>query len=147
MPQAGGEPRTLEIIGRWVGSDMQAYQIISRIFLRYRAVPRFLSIRVSAKDRTLTVGDVTDAETRKVVDQDGNVDRARWQVISWAEVTPGEIYLLDLQEFRLIGRFGRWMAGGSPNYTAATAEQKEAGAFWADAAGLLADESEGYKWQ
>lgn len=147
LPQAGGEVRNLSIAGRWVGTDGQALQIISRIMLRYRAIPRFLSIRVSAKDRTLTVGDVTDVETRAVVDGEGNVLRERWQVISWAEVTPGEIYLLDLQSFQLIGRFGRWMAGGAANYTASSAAVRDTGAFWGDAAGLMPDGSAGYQWQ
>lgn len=145
--EVGGDARTLEIFARWVGSDLHAQQLIARIFLRYRTVPRFLSLHVSAKDRALTVGDVLDAQVREVVDADGNVRTARWQVISWAEVTPGEVYLLDCQSFDVLGRFGRWMADAAPTYGAATDTERQTGAWWADDDGLLGDGSPGYQWQ
>lgn len=144
---AAGGPSTLEITARWVGSSAHAQVLIARILSRYRDVPRFLTIRVSAKDRDITVGDVCDVTTREIVDTEGRFRSERWQTISWNEITPGEIYLLDLQTYELKGRFGNWMGSGAPDYLAATDEQRATGAWWSDAAGLMSDGSEGYKWQ
>ena len=147
LPQSGGEARTLEIKARWVGTEAHAQQIISRILSRYRDVPRFLTIYVSAKDRTLTVGDVCDVTAREIVDTEGRVKTDRWQIISWAEIKPGQVYALDLQTYELVGRFGNWMADISNEYSSATADELANGAFWADDAGLMPDGSKGYQWQ
>ncbi len=145
--QAAGKPFTLEIQARWIMTEAHAQSLIARILSRYRTVPRFLTIRVSAKDREITVGDVCDVTTNEIVDSEGRFRSERWQVISWAEVTPGEVYLLDLQTYELIGRFGNWMDPSAPDYLAATPAQKATGAWWSDAAGLMSDGSAGYKWQ
>ena len=144
---SGGEARTLEIRARWVSTAAHAQQIITRILSRYRDVPRFLTVRVTGKDRELTVGDVCDVTTREIVDSEGRLKSDRWQIISWSEVKPGEIYALDLQTYDLIGRFASWMANDAPDYDAATDEEKSDGAWWSDTDGLLPDGSKGYQWQ
>jgi len=145
-PRAGGEARTLEITARWVGTAAHAQQVISRILSRYRDVPRFLTIQVTSKDRAITIGDVCDVTQRQIVDAEGRVLSSRWQVISWEEVKMGEIYALDLQTYELIGKFASWVANDAPDYAAASDLQKADGAWWADAAGLLPDGSNGYQW-
>lgn len=145
--QAAGKPFTLEVLARWIMTDAHAQSLIARILSRYREVPRFLSIRVSAKDRTITVGDVCDVTTAQIVDSEGRFQSQRWQVVSWSEVTPGEVYLLDLQTYELRGRFGVWMDASAPDYLAATDEERANGGWWSDAAGLMSDGSDGYKWQ
>lgn len=142
---AGGEPRTLQIFARWVQTEAQAYQVISRTLLRYRDVPRFATIKVSAKDMAISAGDTVDVTTRTVIDSEGRSKTVRWQVISWAEVKAGETYLLDLQDFTLVGRFGSWMAPGA-DYAGSTTDEHDTGAFWADSAGLMPDGSDGYQW-
>lgn len=146
-PQAANGPRVLEIFARWVQTEAHAFQIISRVLMRYRDVPRFLSVHVSAKDQTLTIGDVCEAVTREIVETEGGISMQRWQVISWKQVVPGEVYFLDLQTYQLIGRFGFWMASGAPDYLAATDAQRAMGAWWSDADGLMSDGSPGYNWQ
>jgi len=121
--------------------------LIARVLGRYRDVPRFLTIRVSGKDREITVGDVCDVTTRELIDSEGRFKSSRWQVISWDQIQQGEVYLLDMQTFDLVGRFGFWMADGSPDYTAATDEQKAMGAWWADDDGLMSTGEAGYQWQ
>ena len=95
----------------------------------------------------MTVGDVCDVTTREIVDSEGRLKSDRWQIISWSEVKPGEIYALDLQTYDLIGRFASWMANDAPDYDAATDEEKSDGAWWSDTDGLLPDGSKGYQWQ
>jgi len=144
---AAGKPFTLEIKARWIKTNAHAEMLIARVLGRYRDVPRFLTIRVSGKDREITVGDVCDVTTRELIDSEGRFKSSRWQVISWDQIQQGEVYLLDMQTFDLVGRFGFWMADGSPDYTAATDEQKAMGAWWADDDGLMSTGEAGYQWQ
>ena len=146
-PAAAGKAYTLEILARWVQTEAHAQFLIAYILARYRNVPRFLTIHVSAQDRTITVGDVCDVTTREIVDTEGRFRDERWQVISWAEIRPGEVYLLDMQSYDLVGRFGAWMDDLDPDYDTATAEERETGGFWADDDGLMPDGTEGYQWQ
>lgn len=147
LEEAGGEPRTLEIFARWVQSEAQAYQVITRTFLRYKNIPKMLSIKISAKDREIKPGDVLDITTRVVVDTEGKSKEARWQVVSWSEIIAGQTYQIDMQDFDLAGRFA-WIAdNASPNYPAATDAEKDPSAFFSDASGLMADGSSGYLFQ
>lgn len=144
---AAGGPTTREVFARFIETEAHAFQLITRMFMRYRNIPRFLSVRVSAKDRSIEVGQVLDAITRTIVDANGQVLPERWQVIAVDEITAGEVYLLDLQTFNLIGRYAFWMADGSPDYLAATDEQRANGAFWAGDDGKMSNGDPGYNWQ
>ena len=147
LDAAGGEPRTLQIKGRWVSLDSQAFQIISRIFLRYKQIPKMLSVRISAKDREIAVGQPLDVTTRAVVDTEGKSKQSRWQVVSWSEVVPGQTYQIDMQDFGFNGRFAWFASNASPDYAVATDAEKDPSAFFSDAAGLMADGSDGYLFQ
>ena len=142
-----GETRALSIFAPWISNRTQAVQLSIRLLLRYRTVPKFLTITVDAKDREITMGDVTDVETRTIVDSEGNVNRERWQVISAKEMKRGHSYVLNLQTFEFLGRFGRYMADASPDYDDATEAEREVGAWRAADDGLLPDNSEGYQYQ
>lgn len=145
-PQAAGKPFVLEIKADWVNTSVHAQFLIARILSRYRNVPRFLTFRVSAKDREIQIGEVCDVTTSEVVDSEGRVKSERWQVISIGQAVPGEVYILDTQTFDLIGRFGAWMDASDPDYDVATAAEREAGGWWADNDGLMPDGSDGYQW-
>ena len=142
-----GEVRTLSIFAPWITNRTQAVQLAIRLLIRFRAVPKFLSVSVDAKDRTITLGSVVDIETRTLLDSEGNLDRSRWQVISAKEIKAGHSYALNCQTYEFIGRFGRYVADGSPDYDAATAEQQAAGSWYAADDGLLANGDQGYQYQ
>lgn len=143
---AAGGPKPLSIFARWVNTEAHAVQILQRILSRYAAVPRFLTLYLDAKDRLITVGDVCDVTTKEIVDSEGRILSNRWQVISWKEVRPGEVYLIDLQTYDYVGAFAYWMADGSPDWSAATADQKTVGAWWAADDGTYPDGTSGYQW-
>lgn len=145
-PQAAGKPYVLEIRADWVTGTVHAQFLIARILSRYRNVPRFLTFRVSAKDREIQIGEVCDVSTGEVVDSEGRVKSERWQVISIGQAVPGEVYILDTQTFDLIGRFGAWMDAADPDYDVATDAEREAGGWWCDDDGLMPDGSDGYQW-
>lgn len=145
-PNAAGGPKPLSIFARWVNTEAHAVQIIQRILSRYAVVPRFLTLRLDSKDRTITVGEVCDVTTKEIVDTEGRLSADRWQVISWKEIQPGEVYLIDLQTYDYVGAFAYWMADGSPEFGAATAEQKLIGGWWAADDGKYPDGTPGYQW-
>ena len=144
LPQAGGGARSLQIMARWVQSESQALQVASRTLLRYRAIPQMLSVKVSAKDRTIAIGDPMDITTRVVVDSEGKPRTKRWQVLSWSEVAQGQTYQLDMQDFGFTGRYAWIAALGLPDYTAASTLQKTHTCYLSDVNGLMSDGSPGY---
>lgn len=145
-PDAAGGAKPLSIFARFVNSEAHAVQIIQRILSRYSMVPRFLTLRLDAKDMTITVGDVCDVTTREVVDSEGRLLSDRWQVISWSEVRHGEIYLIDLQTYDYVGAFAFWMADGSPEFADATETERATGAWWAGDDGNYPDGTSGHQW-
>lgn len=145
-PNAAGGAKPLSIFARWVNTEAHAVQIIQRILSRYATVPRFLSLHLDGKDRLITVGDVCDVTTKEIVDTEGRPQADRWQVISWAEVRPGEVYLIDLQTYDYFGAFAFWMADGAPDFDMASDEQKTFGGWWAADDGKYPDGTPGYQW-
>ena len=142
-----GETSVKSIYAPWIRNRTQAVQLAVRLLIRYRTVPEFLTVTIDAKDRSATLGTVLDIDTRTILDSEGNTDPRRWQVISSKEVKAGHSYLLRCQTYEYFGRFGRLMADGSPDYTAATDAQRRTGAWFAGADGLMIDGTEGYKYQ
>lgn len=143
---AGVSPVIKEIYARWIDGRAQAVQIAMRLLTRYKATPRFLQVTIDAKDREIGVGDLADVYSRYFLDSEGNLDTARWQVISAKELTPGHSYVLDMQTYEFVGRFAVYMDAGSPDYAAATDEEKDSGAWYADASGEISGD-EGYDYQ
>lgn len=143
---AGVSPVTKTIRAWWVQTRSVASQIAVRLLFRYKETPRFLTITIDAKDREIGVGDLADVFTRYFTDAEGNLDTKRWQVISAKEMEAGHMYVLDMQTYTYVGRFGYYMDAGSPDYSAATEEERLTGGWYADATGLV-DGDEGYKYQ
>lgn len=145
---AGGEARPLEIVARWIGAESQAFQMMSRMQLRVKAVPRFLRLRLDAKDREVITGDIVDVVSRAVVDSEGRALTSRWQVISATPAKPGQEYEITLQDYALSGARYAWiMDNAAPDYTAASAAGKARGAFIADSLGVMSDGLDGYRLQ
>lgn len=145
-PHAVGEERTLIIRGDWIFSRIHAFAVMTRILARYFQVPRFLTIQVVAKDRAYRIGAVLDVATSEVLDTLGAQVLTRWQVTDWAEQRPGEVYLLDMQSYDLIGPFMFWMEDGDPDFDDATDEERAEGGWWSDDDGFMGGDAP-YQWQ
>lgn len=141
------EKRIRRVFSRWLVSESQAINVSVRLLSRYRDNPRYLTVDMDAKDRATWTGDVLDVTHRGVVDFTGSPELTRWQVISADEAESGHRMRYDLQRFEFGAgqRFGTWMESDAPDYGDATVEEKEAGAWWADANGEV-DGDEGYNW-
>ena len=147
LPELGGEVRNNIIFARWIREDALASQLVSRLLARYRQTPRYLTVTVDAKDRAISVGDVVEVSTRTITDSEGNVVPVLWQVISADEIKPGDQMVYDLQTFSFVGRFGVYMAEGSPNYDEVDEDAQAAGSWYAGDDGLMGDGSPGYQYQ
>ncbi len=148
LPEAGNTVRQKVIFSRWLRSEAQAVELTVRLLGRYRRVPRYLSVTLDAKDRSILVGDIVTVNTRTVADTEGNTKGERWQVIRADEIEPGHAIRYDLQEFQFgADRYGKYMAAVSPDFDVATDAEKEAGGWWSDSTGKMPDSSAGYAWQ
>jgi hypothetical protein len=142
------DERKIRIIeGRWL-TPAQAFNLGSRLIRANYDNPVYLKMRLDAKDRDLWTGDVIDIEHRSIVDFFGNPEVRRYQIIASQEVISGET--IEYSLIRLITlavKTGRYMAEDAPQYADATTEQKETGAFFADADGLLPDSEPAYEYE
>jgi hypothetical protein len=143
----GGEIRTKTIYSRWIREDALAIQLTRRLLLRFTQTPRYLTVTLDAKDRSIKVGDVLEVTTRTITNSEGTVIPVLWQVISENEIVPGETVIYDCQTYGFIGRFAKYMADGSPDYLAATDAQRSNGAFYANASGTMSNGDDGYQYQ
>lgn len=135
------------IFSRWLGTRSQALSVTKRIVDNYGNVPERLSIQVDAKDAERSIGTVLDVETSAFKDTEGNVETRRWQIIGNQEVKQGHKYMLTMQRFPYVGKFGIYGANDVPNFADATEAEREALTFYGDENGLLPDGSEGAKYR
>lgn len=147
LAQAGGAPRLVSIVGRFVENDNHAFSIINRIQQFYAEIPRQLTFDISAKDRTIGVADMVDVTSRVSVDTEGRSITERWLVTSWEELQPGTTYRLEALAYPDLGRLAWMMATTAHDYATATQIEKDGGAFMCGTNGLMADGSEGYVMQ
>lgn len=141
-----GDTAPLKIYAPWISDRTQAVSLAIRLLIRYEGIPKFLRVTIDAKDRAAVMGSVVDIETAAIVNADGSLNTTRWQVIGAKEVKAGHTYLLNLQTYEFIGKFGVFMADDAPDYDAATEAERADGSWFADDDGLI-DGVEGYVFQ
>jgi len=141
----GGEVIERKIFSRWINTDNNALLVAASLVLRYKYIPRYLTLRVDAKDRAIDIADVVDISTRHKIDSEGNREATRYQVISLEEIEPGETVSVDLQTYLFIGKFAIIMENDAPVYADATEAEREDGCWLADeTTGLMPDGTQPY---
>lgn len=132
-PAAANAVRTLTIFAYAVTQDSNAFRLATKILLRYRLIPKYLSLSLDAKDRTIKLGDVLAVTTAAFVDTEGGIASTLWQVIKNEENSPGDAFLVELQSYFFLGRFGFIMPStATDDYASATANEKATGLYIAD---------------
>ena len=148
LPAAGDTVRQKVIYSRWLINEGQATELTVRLLGRFRRVPRFLSVRLDAKDRTILIGDIVSVQSGTVTDSEGNQTNEVWQVIRVDEIEPGHAVIYDLQEFQFkAARYAVMMADPSPDFVDATTEEKAAGCWLCGIDDKMADGTDGYALQ
>jgi hypothetical protein len=128
------ESRTKRVWSRWLTTEAQARQLSVRMLERYKLNPRYITLKVDAKDRNISVGEVIMLETMSIQDPTGEGITAMFQVISVNEITQGEVIQLELQsfEFEEAERYGFYTYPDALNYTDYTKAERIGKAFYAD---------------
>ena len=129
-----GQDAIREIYTRWfgmTGDDGAAAIIASRLVGRYKDVPKKLSIMLDAKDRaSVSMGSIISAQTFQIQDVTGANNPTQMQVNSVD--FKNERVMLTAETYNIQGRFAFWMQNPQANYSTATDNEKDTGAFWMD---------------
>jgi hypothetical protein len=116
--QYGDLPQTREIFSRWLTTNAQLNQTLSRYSVRYAQVPQYVQFMVDAKDREIWVGDFISISHEYFVDARGNRDIGRrWLVIEAKEVEPGHTQMLHCVDVTLDGLIYVITENGIGTYT------------------------------
>ena len=144
-----GESRIRKIYARWIQNNAQAINLAARLLGASFNNPKYIKIRVDAKDRAIWTADIVDIYNRNIVNFNGEKELERYQILSVNEVVSGEVIEYEMQKFLFRGtRFGFYMVDDAPLYADATEEEKSAPSGWfADDLGLMPDGSEGWEYQ
>jgi hypothetical protein len=142
---ADGGVLPLRIESRWIRTDANALSIGAAILKQYRLPPKYVTIRLDAKDRDIKTGTVVDLKTRLIIDGEGQPIETRWIVKYCDDVNPGTRIELKLQSYVRDGRYAVIMPNDAPNYADASQAERDFGCFVADTAtGLMPNGDPGY---
>lgn len=134
------ESRIKKIFARWLddANDATSNTVANRLLERYVDPPRLVKFATDAKDgANLRTGTVTEITHRDLVDVTGAADPELFVITSVEEIEPGHRIEYQARNYLFSTRFGFITANGAPVYTAASAQQKEDGAWIAaDALGF-----------
>lgn len=142
-----GKPIIKTIYAPWIKTRSMAVALGVRLLARYRRTPRFMVVKVDAKDRNVQVGTVADIATASFIDAEGERMVSRWLVTGSKEIEAGHTYMLDLQTYEYVGRFAVYMPDDAPDYDAATEAERGNGGWYANDLGEMPDGTEGYQYQ
>lgn len=144
-----GESRIRKVYARWIQNNAQAINLAARLLGASYQNPKYIKLRVDAKDRGIWTSDVVDIQNRNIVNFNGEQELERYQILSCQEVVSGEIIEYEMQRFLFRGtRFGFYMSDDAPLFIDATPEELASPAGWyADADGLMPDGSGGWEYQ
>ena len=144
---AGGKIVDNEIHSRWVKTAGNASLLSASLLLRFRLPPRYLTLTMDAKDRSVNIGDPIDLTTRYIRDTEGGAIESRWQVLGVDDIKPGSQIRVELQSYQFIGKFAVIMANDAPDYVDATTAERLDGCWIAENTGMMPDGSNPYLFQ
>lgn len=145
-PQHGAEA-IREIASRWfVASDLGAViSLAGRLLGRFRDPPKRMKFALHAKDSSLWTGDAFTARTRHLPGVTGADEATRMQVLSAQEREAGHRYEYEAMQLNFSGRYAFVAPAGTPDYSAATDEQRALYGYVAPSPAGFSDGGEPYK--
>ncbi len=136
---AYGESRIKRIYSRWLSTDTQSHQLTVRLLERYRLTPKYITLKLDAKDRKIDVGSVIALNTMNIQDIYGDNIETAYQIISINEATQGETINVELQSFEFFeaDRYGFYTYPDTLNYGDYTPDERIGKAFYSDEDGTI----------
>lgn len=129
-----GQEAIKTIYSRWfgrIGDDTAAGVIAERLLARYRNTPKVIGLTLDIKDRAgVDLGSLLSVTSYLAQDKDGAQEAVTMQV-NMIEIS-GDRIKVEAETYSITGRFGFWLQDPLPDYSTATDEEKQVGAFWMD---------------
>lgn len=144
-----GEKRIRKVFARWIQNNGQAINLAARLLGASFDNPKYLKLKVDAKDRAIWTADIVDIQNRNIVNFNGEQEIERYQILSVNEVVSGETLEYEMQRFLFRGtRFAFYMEDTAPLFVDATEAEKEAPSAWyAEDDGRMSDGTIGWEYQ
>jgi len=142
---AYNDTKIKEVFCRWLnnGADAIVRTLGIRLLKRFNTPPVNYTILLDAKDRTISLVDVIELDSRIVTDETGLPIKKLLQVFKRTEKRSGHEIEISAQAFTYEGRYGIIRAAGSPVYSLATDAQKKEGSWFVDGSTLLFSDGTG----
>ena len=136
---AYNDTKIKEVFCRWLnnGADAIVRTLGIRLLKRFNTPPVNYTILLDAKDRSISLVDVIELDSRIVTDETGLPVKKLLQVFKRTEKRSGHEIEISAQAFVYEGRYGIIRASGSPVYSLATDAQKKEGSWFVDGSTLL----------
>jgi len=141
------ETRVREISSRWLDDTNTGLvvQVAGRMLNVYNETPRILKFKVDSKDSDTKTGDTISVSNRLLQAGDGSNESLIGLVIESREIELGGLIEHQVQEFFLIGRYGKIAADSMGDYTAESDANKLAYAFICYDTGVFLDSEIAYQ--
>lgn len=133
-----GSPKVRVIASRWLSASQGTLAIRASwlVTSQLRDGRKTIMVEVSAKDATLGIGEVVSLQSRDFIDRTGTRATVRGIVIKREPILTGSKYRYTLERMAYAARYIYLCPTGLPNYTSATAAQRDPGWFLADTGGV-----------
>jgi hypothetical protein len=141
-----GDSRAKIILSRWFGTEIEAREFTNRYLNGTKYTPNDIYFRSDAKDSDLDIGDYVNITTRTRQDVTGADIRVQYCIIEKKWTKPGhELEFLACQSWFAFVRYAFIAVDGTPDYTAASDEEKNRYGFIAfDSTGKMGNGDEPY---
>lgn len=113
-----------KVYSRWINSEPIALIIAQKILRRFEVPPAKYQFSVEIKDDDIKVGDVYSLTSDDFLDIYGSPEQKKFQILKKEPKDPNTVKYLAL-DTRWNRRYGFIAPAGYPDYTAATAAQRE----------------------
>jgi hypothetical protein len=141
---AYGTSNSRTILNRWVPSLQIADEVGLRLLRRYKETPRQVTFEVDAKDAELRTGDLIDISCRLVQAEDGAPRLIRCLITECRPSERGSHYAYTALQVADTEGVARLIApDGTPDWPAATAEQRNTYMFISGDNGVMSDGTPG----
>ncbi|PHR57291.1 MAG: hypothetical protein COA44_06215 [Arcobacter sp.] len=142
-----GDRRIKKVMSRWFTLDTHSTIFTERYMLMSKDTPKVITLQLDAKEHEVKTGDFLDVSTRLVLDATGSPTGQRYHVTEVKEVVLGHSMQVTAMTsgFAIDIRYGYIAPNGVPNYSEATAAQRDGMAFISPNNGLFLDGTEAYK--
>lgn len=127
-----GDTRVLKIYSRWIIQEYDAYRLATRLLGVIRDTPAVYTFDVDAKDGTIVIGDYVTLDTAQ--DATGASDSTDVLVVSVKEKIVGHLFEAKARNEGYPGRYGLIAPNGTPDYDAASDDEKQKYVFFSTAA-------------